>query len=146
MDFTQYNFKNGKSYQGCNVYFFEDNNTNKLTVSEKIDNFENGSVSNYLLFEYDNGKTQTKSYIDRKSEEYKNLANIRNIVDNIGNIVVQCTGCNTIVLKDKITSGKGDRCIYCDKYACRNCKKLKPLIELDENRLCERCKNELRTN
>lgn len=139
--FDDYKFKYGKAYTDANVYIFEkeNNNTsdNYLKVSEKTGEFILGKKSNYLYFCHDG----FAHYIDRKSDEYKNMPNIRNVIENIGVKLIQCKGCNTIVLENQITSTKQDKCFYCDMYVCKKCKKLKPLIELDENKLCEKCRN-----
>ena len=133
-------FTYGKALQDANVFFFENDKKDKLTISEKVGKFQNGSKTQYLLFEYNISGIDFKTYIDRKSDEFLALTNIRPIVDNLNGIVRQCDGCKHIVLKENITNAKGDTCIYCDKYACKKCKKMKPLIELDENRLCEKCR------
>lgn len=143
--FDKYIFKYGKAFSDSNMYIFENDKKEQLIISEKIGKFQNSDKSQYLLFEYTIGDIQFKNYVDRKSEEFISLTNIRPIVDNLGN-TVQCKGCNHIVLKENITNAKGDTCIYCDKYACKKCRKMKPLIELDENRLCEKCRNELKEN
>ena len=139
--YQKYIFKYGKNLTDANVYFFKNDIGDELIISEKVGKFQNGNKSNYLLFEiYENNSVQ-KKYIDRKSDEYLNLTNIRPIVDNLGSIVKICSGCGHIVLKENITSAKGDKCIYCDKYACKKCKRLLPLVELNESRLCRNCEN-----
>lgn len=138
--FENFVFTYGKALQDANVFFFENDKKDKLTISEKVGKFQNGSKTQYLLFEYNISGIDFKTYIDRKSDEFLALTNIRPIVDNLNGIVKQCDGCKHIVLKENITNAKGDTCIYCDKYACKKCKKMKPLIELDENRLCEKCR------
>lgn len=138
--FENFVFTYGKALQDANVFFFENDKKDKLTISEKVGKFQNGSKTQYLLFEYNISGIDFKTYIDRKSDEFLALTNIRPIVDNLNGIVRQCDGCKHIVLKENITNAKGDTCIYCDKYACKKCKKMKPLIELDENRLCEKCR------
>ena len=138
--FENFVFTYGKALQDANVFFFENDKKDKLAISEKVGKFQNGSKTQYLLFEYNISGIGFKTYIDRKSDEFLALTNIRPIVDNLNGIVKQCDGCKHIVLKENITNAKGDTCIYCDKYACKKCKKMKPLIELDENRLCEKCR------
>lgn len=140
-DFENFVFKYGKALSDANVYFFENDKKEILAISEKIGKFQNGEKSQYLLFEYCVGDEIIIDYVDRKSQEFLSLTNIRAVVDDLGN-TVQCKGCNHIVLKENITNAKGNTCIYCDKYACKKCRKMKPLIELDENRLCEKCRNE----
>ena len=138
--FENFVFTYGKALQDANVFFFENDKKDKLAISEKVGKFQNGSKAQYLLFEYNISGVDFKTYIDRKSDEFLALTNIRPIVDNLNGIVKQCDGCKHIVLKENITNAKGDTCIYCDKYACKKCKKMKPLSELDENRLCEKCR------
>lgn len=138
--FENFVFTYGKALQDANVFFFENDKKDTLTISEKVGKFQNGNKSQYLLFEYNISGIDFKTYIDRKSDDFLALTNIRPIVDNLNGIVKQCDGCKHIVLKENITNAKGDTCIYCDKYACKKCKKMKPLIELDENRLCEKCR------
>lgn len=143
MDFSNYNFKYGKSYEDSNVYYFLTEDNKELRISEKVGKFVNGCVSQYLLFEYTNSRNrEICEYIDRKTQDYKDMINIRPIVDNLNGITMQCTNCKTIVLKEQITSGKGDKCVYCDKYLCKKCKKFFPIIELDEDRLCEKCRSD----
>ena len=137
-----FNFKYGRALDDANVYFFENDKGDKLTISEKIGKFQNGSKAQYLLFEINVDDMISTEYVCRKSQEFLELTNIRPIIDNINGIVQQCTGCNHIVMKDSITNAKGDTCVYCDKYACKKCKKMFPYIELDENRLCEKCRND----
>lgn len=141
-EFKDYIFLYGKAqkYEDVNMYIFENEQKDRLIVSEKNGKFINGSVSQYLLFQFMEDKKEIKKYVDRKSDYFHELSNIRAVVDNLDGNVVQCTNCNTIVLKDKITSSRGDSCYYCDKYACKKCKKILPLIELDDNRLCEKCR------
>lgn len=138
--FENFVFTYGKALQDANVFFFENDKKDTLTISEKVGKFQNGNKSQYLLFEYNISGIDFKTYIDRKSDDFLALTNIRPIIDNLNGIVKQCDGCKHIVLKENITNAKGDTCIYCDKYACKKCKKMKPLIELDENRLCEKCR------
>lgn len=138
--FENFNFTYGKAISDANVFFFEDDKKNKLVISEKIGKFQNGDKAQYLLFEYTIDDINFKTYIDRKSQEFLELTNIRPIVDNLNGIVQQCNGCKHIVLKQDITNSRGDTCVYCDKYACKQCKRMIPLIELDENRLCEKCR------
>lgn len=143
--FDNFIFKYGKAFSDANMYVFENDKKEELVVSEKVGKFQDGNKSQYLLFEYTIDDIQFKNYVDRKSEEFLLLTNIRAIVDDLGN-TVQCKGCNHIVLKEDITNAKGDTCIYCDKYACKGCRKMKPLVELDENRLCEECRKKLEGN
>lgn len=138
--FENFVFTYGKALQDANVFFFENDKKDKLAISEKVGKFQNGSKAQYLLFEYNISGIDFKTYIDRKSDDFLALTNIRPIIDNLNGIVKQCDGCKHIVLKENITNAKSDTCIYCDKYACKKCKKMKPLIELDENRLCEKCR------
>lgn len=138
--FENFVFTYGKALQDANVFFFENDKKDTLTISEKVGKFQNGNKSQYLLFEYNISGIDFKTYIDRKSDDFLALTNIRPIIDNLNGIVKQCDGCKHIVLKENITNAKGNTCIYCDKYACKKCKKMKPLIELDENRLCEKCR------
>ena len=140
--FENYNFTYGKALNDANVFFFEDDKNNKLVISEKVGKFQNGDRTQYLLFEYIVDGKDYKIYIDRKSPEFLELSNIRPIVDNLNGITKQCEGCRHIVLKENITNAKGTTCIYCDKYACKKCKRMTPLIELDDNRLCPRCQHE----
>lgn len=141
---SDYKFLYGKAqkFDNTNTYIFENDSKDRIIVSEKFGKFINGSSSQYLLFQFINKDEIINQYIDRHSEEYKQMTNIRAVVDNLNDNVVQCTNCNTIVLKEQITSSRGDSCYYCDKYACKKCKKILPLIELDDNRLCEKCRGE----
>lgn len=141
MDFTGYKFIYGKVYDDANVYIFQKSDNDKLYISEKIGVFETGETSRYLLFEYHIGDMVYKQYIDRQSEEFKQMTIIRPIIDNLNNIVTICQGCNTIVYSEDITSGKADKCKYCDMYLCKKCKKFYPLAML-EDRICENCRKE----
>lgn len=142
-NYSKFIFQYGKALNDSNIYIFLDEDNNALIVSEKVGKFQNGNKTDYLLFELAIKDMQMKEYIYRKDEEYLKLNNIRPIVDNIGGIIKTCSGCGHIVLKENIKSTKGDKCIYCDKYACKKCRKLYPIVELNEDRLCERCKNDL---
>lgn len=139
---SEYKFLYGKAqkFENTNTYIFENNSKQRLIVSEKFGKFINGSTSKYLLFQFIHDKEIINQYIDRKSEEYKKMTNIRTVVDDLEGDMVQCTQCNTIIHKSSITSPKNDSCIYCDRYACKKCKKILPLAELDNNRLCEKCR------
>ena len=121
--FENFVFTYGKALQDANVFFFENDKKDTLTISEKVGKFQNGNKSQYLLFEYNISGIDFKTYIDRKSDDFLALTNIRPIIDNLNGIVKQCDGCKHIVLKENITNAKGDTCIYCDKYACKKCKK-----------------------
>lgn len=141
-NYSKFVFQYGKALNDSNVYAFLDGDNNSLIVSEKVGKFQNGNKTDYLLFELAIKDMQMKEYIYRKDEEYLKLNNIRPIVDNIGGMIKTCSGCGHIVLKENITSAKNDKCIYCDKYACKKCKKLYPMVELDDDRLCEKCRSQ----
>lgn len=135
-----FKFIKGKKFSEDINYYFKDCNNRELIISRKTGKFINNSESDYLLFTIiDNGEEFSKFYMYKNSEEFKSLTNIYPIVFNLGNITSFCSGCNTIVLKEQIMSIKNDKCVYCDLYACRGCKKMFPMIQLDKNRLCERC-------
>lgn len=142
MNLEGFNFQYGRALEDANVYFFENEKGDKLSISEKIGKFQEGNKAQYLLFEINVDNMISTEYIYRKSQEFLDLKNIRPIVDNVNGIVQQCNGCKHIVMKNCITNAKGDTCVYCDKYTCKKCKKMFPYIELDENRLCEKCRSE----
>lgn len=140
-NFADFSFIYGRALSDTNVYIFENSKKDVLTISEKIGKFQKGSKSQYLLFSYIIGGEEVKEYIDRDSQDYRDMLNIRPIVDNLAGQMVQCKNCGHILDKSKIRSSNNDKCIYCDIYYCKKCRKAHPIIELDEDRLCERCRN-----
>lgn len=141
-DFKEYQFLYGESFDDSNLYVFQNESGMKIYVSEKLDKFIHGKSSKYLLFEIERKHDEIKEYIYRDSEEYNKMITIKPIVDNLGGITVQCSNCKKIVLKEQIRSLNNDKCVYCDLYMCKKCRKLKPLIELDSDRLCDKCREE----
>lgn len=142
-DLSDFKFQYGLSLSNSRVYIFTNSKNQILTISEKVGKFINGDTTDYVLFQIDYGNgIISNDYVYRKSEEFLNLINIRPIVDNLNGIVEICKNCGHIVLSEHIRSSNADKCIYCDKYLCRKCRKLYPLVELDENRLCSRCRRE----
>ncbi len=140
--FEKFNFIEGRTLKDTNVYTFKDDKENYLIVSEKLGKFQKGNKTQYLLFTYTIGDEKINQYIDRKSQEFLDMKNIRPIVDNLNGLVVQCSGCGHIVAKDKIRNSNNSKCVYCDIYYCKKCRKAHPIIELDDNRLCEKCRKE----
>lgn len=137
---NNFKFQYGLSFTDSRVYVFTDGQKT-LSISEKTGKFINGDTPEYVLFQLDYGNgTVQNEYIHRRSDFYLNLVNIRPIVDNLNGIVEICKNCGHIVLSENITSSDNDKCIYCDKYLCKKCRKLYPLVELDENRLCSKCR------
>lgn len=138
-----FKFDSGLSFIDSRVYSFTDNKGNELIISEKVGNFINGDTSDYLLFQIDFSFGETLSYyVSKKSDLYLNLPNISAIIGNLNGIVKVCRGCGHIVLSEDITGSNDDKCIFCDKYLCKKCRRLYTLRELDENRLCKKCRSE----
>lgn len=143
-DFSKYKFKQGKALTDANVYLFIDDKKNKLYVSQLKGKFQSGETSRYLKFDFMMDDESISFFVDRQSKEYKEYNNICPIIENYNGIVTQCKGCNTIVLSTDIKGSNNDKCIYCDIYICKKCRKMHPLVELDENRLCAKCRNEVK--